>query len=488
MEPRTLQYIAQACAGEQLTGSGSAVVGRVCTDSRQVQVGDLFVALRGERFDGHLFLADVETKKAVAAVVDRAALPVPSLNLSVIAVTDTRAALGRLAAQYRGDFNLPVVAVAGSNGKSTTKELLASVLRQKFSTLWSEASFNNDIGVPHTLLKLERSHQVAVLEVGTNHPGELAPLVAMIRPQFGVITSIGREHLEFFGDLNGVAEEEGALAELLPADGRLFLNTTSELSERIAKRSRAPVVRLGTNPDNDWSVARIQVDDHGTVFAVNGPRPDFNGEFRLRLLGRHQVWNALLAIAVGAEMGLSADEARRGLLECRPLKMRLQLWEANGIRVLDDSYNANADSMLAALQTLRDLPCAGRRIAVLGDMAELGEQSAAAHTEVGRRAAELGVDQLFAVGEMASLTARAAREAGLRDVSEFAEVAEAASAIQKTVRSGDLVLLKASRVVGLERVSEALKGTGVPPTSGTGNSRIKLAGALPSATAMSILP
>ena len=464
------------------------MVGRVCTDSRQVKEGDLFVALRGDRFDGHLFLTDVAEKKAVAAVVDRSALPVPSLNLSVIAVADTRAALGRLAAQYRGDFNLPVVAVAGSNGKSTTKELLASVLRQKFTTLWSEASFNNDIGVPHTLLKLERSHQAAVLEVGTNHPGELAPLVAMIRPQFGVITSIGREHLEFFGDLNGVVEEEGALAELLPADGKLFLNTTSELAERIAKRSRAPVVRLGPNPDNDWSVGHIEVDDHGTVFVVNAPRSDFNGEFRLRLLGRHQVWNALLAIAVGAEMGLSADEVRRGLMECRPLKMRLQLWKANGIRVLDDSYNANADSMLAALQTLRDLPCLGRRIAVLGDMAELGAQSASAHTEVGRRAAELGVNSLFAVGKMASLTAQAAREAGLADVSEFANVTEASPAVQRIVRNDDLVLLKASRVIGLERLSEALRQSPVSPSGRIVQPAAALAGALPSTTVTATLP
>ena len=448
------------------------MVTRVCTDSRQAREGDLFIAVRGDRFDGHDFLSEVAAKKVAAVVVARARLPLPPVDVPVIVVDDTRAALGRLAGQYRRDFSLPVVAVAGSNGKSTTKELVASVLRQKFSTLWSEASFNNDIGVPHTLLQLERRHQAAVLEVGTNHPGELAPLVAMIQPRFGIITSLGREHLEFFGGLDGVVEEEGALAELLPSDGKLFLNTTSGLAERIAHRSSAPVVRIDWEAQNDWSVGQVKLDDSGTAFFVRAPRPDFDGEFRVPLLGRHQVLNALFAIAVGAELGLSAEEVRCGLLACRPLKMRLQLWEAHGLRVLDDCYNANADSMLAALETLHDLPCAGRRIAVLGDMAELGAHAADAHTEVGRRAAELGVHQLVAVGQMASRTAQAAREAGLREVREFPSAEEAASALQELVQPSDVVLLKASRVVGLERVSEALKrfgteagGAGIPPAA-----------------------
>lgn len=471
MEPRTLHYVAQACAGEQLTGQSSAVVGRVCTDSRHVCPGDLFVALRGDKFDGHHFLGVAAEKGATAVVVDRASLPVRPLPLAFIAVENTREALGRLASQYRHDFELPVVAVAGSNGKSTTKELIASVLRQQYSTLWSEASFNNDIGVPLTLLKLEQSHQAAVLEIGTNHPGELAPLAAMIQPRFGVITSLGREHLEFFGDLDGVVQEEGALAELLPPTGKLFLNTTSEIAERIVLRSRAPVVRLGWEAANDWSVERVQVDDRGTAFSVRAPRADFTGEFRVHLLGRHQVLNALFAIAVGAEMGLNGEAVRRGLLECRPLKMRLQLWEAHGVRVLDDSYNANADSMLAALQTLSDLPCAGRRIAVLGDMAELGGQSAAAHDEVGRSVAESGVSPLFTVGAMARRIAQAARAAGMREVREFADSLEAARAVKELVRGGDLVLLKASRVVGMERVSEALKTWETPHSGGNGRSQ-----------------
>lgn len=468
MEPRTLQYIVQACAGQQLTGQGTTIATRICTDSRQVAPGDVFIALRGDRFDGHQFLETAEMRGAVAVVVDQSALPVPPLNLAVISVGNTREALGRLAAQYRLEFTLPMIAVAGSNGKSTTKELLASVLSQKHSTLWSEASFNNDIGVPHTLLRLERHHQAAVLEVGTNHPGELAPLVAMIQPQIGVITSIGREHLEFFRDLKGVVQEEGCLAELLPASGRLFLNTTNEFAASIAQRTRASVVKVGWDANNDWFADRLAVDDAGTSFQVRAAREEFCGEFRVNLLGRHQVLNALFAIAIGAELGLNPEQVRHGLSECKGMKMRLQLWEAGGLRVLDDCYNANADSMLAALQTLSDLPCLGRRIAVLGDMAELGHQSHAAHEEVGCAAAQADVSLLFTVGRMAHLTAQAARRAGAREVHEFADVAESLRVLKTTVRSGDLVLLKASRAAGLERISEALKTFGTSPSGGSG--------------------
>jgi UDP-N-acetylmuramoyl-tripeptide--D-alanyl-D-alanine ligase len=458
MDPRSLEYVVTACAGELVSGSPAAPVRRVCTDSRDARSGDLFVALAGERFDGHEFLPDVARKGAVGMVVARhRAKPAELPGCALIAVDDTRRALGRLAAKYRKDFTLPVVAVAGSNGKTTTKELLASVLRQRFATLWSEASFNNDVGVPLTLLKLERKHQAAVLEAGTNHPGELAALLEIIRPQYGVLTSIGREHLEFFGDLEGVAREEGMLAEMLPADGKLFVNGDDEWTRKIVQRTRAGVVRSGFADGNDWRVRSLRVDMEGVAFRVEAPSADYAGEYRINLLGRHQVTNALFAIAVGAELGVTRAEIERGLAECRPAKMRLQLWEANDVRVLDDAYNANADSMLAALQTLQEIPCTGRRVAVLGDMAELGAQSQAAHEEVGRRAAELGVGQLFSVGKMAAVMARAARAAGLTRVIEFGDVETAATAIKSFVKAGDVLLLKASRAMRFERIGDQLR-------------------------------
>jgi len=457
MEVRDLKFICSACEGRLLCGPESTAVGRVCTDSRQAQPGDLFIALAGDHFDGHDFLSEVAAKGVAALLIDRHKVPKALPHCAVVAVENTRQALGKIAARYRQDFRLPIVAVGGSNGKTTTKELVASVLRQKLPTLWSDASFNNDIGVPLTLLRLEASHQVAVMEVGTNHPGELAPLLHLIQPKLGVITSIGREHLEFFGDVAGVAEEEGWLAELLPEEGMLFVDGDSEWTPRLRQRARCKVVCLGLSEANAWRARAIRLDSQGASFRVEAPWAEYSGPYRIALLGKHQVINALFAIALGVELGLNRAEIELGLAECQPPRMRLQLRDLNGVRLLDDAYNANADSMLAALQTLQDLPCKGRRVAVLGDMAELGPQTEAAHEEIGRRTAELGVGQLFAVGKMAPVTARAARSAGLNRVLEFADVESAAAAVKSFVRTGDVLLLKASRAARLERIADVLQ-------------------------------
>ncbi|HUA66908.1 MAG TPA: UDP-N-acetylmuramoyl-tripeptide--D-alanyl-D-alanine ligase [Candidatus Saccharimonadales bacterium] len=457
METRSLKFVAEACAAELKHGSGDSLVRHVCTDSRQARRGDLFFAIKGDRFDGHDFLSEVAAKNVAAVVVEQKKIPTPLPGCAVLVVDNARTALGRLAATYRREFNLPVMAVGGSNGKTTVKELIASALRQKMAALWSEASFNNDIGVPLTLLRLEKSHQAAVLEVGTNHPGELAPLVKMVRPKYGVITNIGREHLEFFGDVAGVVQEEGWLAELLPADGKLFVNGDNEWTDEITRRTRAAVVRVGLGEKNDWRAKGIRLDKSGVTFQAEAPRAEFSGEYRINLLGRHQVVNALFAVAVSEELGLGRPAVRDGLAECQPAKMRLQFWEVGGVRVLDDAYNANADSTIAALETLCDLPLQGRRVAVLGDMAELGAQSEAAHAEIGRRAAELGIGQLFTVGKMAPVIAAAARGAGLNRVIEFADVEAATNAVKNFLKTGDVVLLKASRASRLERIAETLR-------------------------------
>jgi UDP-N-acetylmuramoyl-tripeptide--D-alanyl-D-alanine ligase len=461
VEERSLTFVIGAVGAELKAGTAEGIAKNICTDSRRVKPGDLFFAIPGEKFDGHDFLAQAAAGGAVAVVGEKSRLEAgkfrPPSDCAVLAVDDVRVALGRLAAAYRRQFSPKVTAVGGSNGKTTTKELIASVLRQKLPTLWSEASFNNDIGVPATLLRLEKSHQAAVVEAGTNHPGELAPLIRMIQPDYGVMTNIGREHLEFFGDTAGVAREEGWLAELLPAEGTLFLNGDSPAAEAVATRTRARIVRAGLGENNDWRATKVRLDKNGATFQVAAPRAEYSGEYRINLLGRHQVVNALLAIGSGEEHGLGRAEIQRGLAECQPPKMRMQFWEAGGVRVLDDCYNANADSMLAALETLCDLPLQGRRVAVLGDMAELGSHSEAAHEEVGRRAAELKIGQLFTVGNNSALIARAARNAGLTRVIEFENVEAGVRAVKNFLKPGDVVLLKASRSSRLERIAETLR-------------------------------
>lgn len=455
MEPRSLEQVARDCAGAVRGGGAEAIVRGVCTDSRSVRSGDLFVALKGERFDGHDYLAEVIERGAAGALVEASVVD-RSFSLPSVVVENTRSALGRLAGAYRQTFDPCVIAVGGSNGKTTTKELIASVLRQRFRTLWSEASYNNDIGVPLTLLRLEREHEAAVFEVGTNHPGELEPLIRLVDPRIGVITSLGREHLEFFNDMTGVCREEGVLAERLPPDGTLYFGADNVWGEDILRRTQATVVRVGFSGPCDWRCIGARLSMTGTAFKVVSPLAEYSGEYQVGLWGRHHAVNAMFAIAIGAQLGLSQSEIQHGLEGAMPAPRRLELRRCGFIHVLDDCYNANADSMAAALQTLAELPCPGGRIAVLGDMAELGLQAESAHAEAGRLAAELNLGRLLVVGEMAAVTAAAARQAGLRQVLELGTTEAVADALRRVIRPGDVVLLKASRRTRLERVVEAL--------------------------------
>ncbi|MFO1497423.1 MAG: UDP-N-acetylmuramoyl-tripeptide--D-alanyl-D-alanine ligase [Verrucomicrobiota bacterium] len=447
----------EAAAGHRLSGSPETLVHGVSTDSRQINPLDLFVALAGDRFDGHAFLDQAVQRRAAAVLVDERKVPTALPGCGVIAVGNTRVAFGRIAAHYRRGFAIPVIAVVGSNGKTTTKEILATMLREKKTTLASRASFNNDIGVPATLLELDRNHEVAVLEFGTNHPGELTPLLQMAQPKIGVLTSIGREHLEFFGDLNGVIAEEGCVADVLPKDGKLFVNGDAAGLAAISARATAPVVRVGFGAESSWRATEVEMTESGVRFNVMAPHPSFEREFFLPLIGRHQALNALLAIAVAAEMGLAPREVQEGLNKCVPGKMRLQLWHWRGVCILDDSYNANADSMRAALEALRDFPSKGRRIAVLGAMGELGPHAAVAHREVGQYAVAMKADMLVTVGEMAGLIGEAARGGGSTQVFPVADVGAAAETLRALLRADDVVLLKASRSAGLERVGQLLR-------------------------------
>lgn len=449
MDSRQLQFAIDACGGQPHGIDPHINFQRVCTDTRKLKPGDLFLALRGKNCDGNQFASSAIAAGAVAVVVD-AVCDAPSL-----VVPDTRRALGQLAAAYRAEMEATVFGIAGSNGKTSTKEMLAAILRAQMETLHSEASFNNDIGVPTTLLALEPHHRAAVLELGTNHPGELAPLVNMAAPQFGLLTGIGREHLEFFKTLEGVAREEGVLGELLPRGGKLFLYGDDEWSHSIAQRSNAPVITVGFGEANDWRVDGVEVAENGTLFEVRAPSAEWSGRYTTPLLGRHQAANATLAIAAAAELGLNVETIARGLAECPAPAMRLQLSKKNGVRWLNDAYNANADSVKAALETLASLEVKGKRYAVLGDMAELGDHAVSAHREAGEQAA-VTLDGLIAVGELAAITATAAIEAGLAKAEAVADVNEAASMLRDWLQSGDAVLLKASRAARLEQIEDLI--------------------------------
>ena len=444
----TLQFLMNSCPGEPKNLDPSVSFQRVCSDTRKIEPGDLFIALRGDNFNGNKFAAQAIEKGAVAAVIDE-----PVSKLPALLVRNVRKTYGQLAAAHRKQYDLPLFGVAGSNGKTSCKEMLGSILREQFHTLHSEANFNNDVGVPATLLRLTSQHESAVLELGTNHPGELAPLISMTKPQYGILTGIGREHLEFFGDLEGVVKEEGMLAELLPASGKLFLYGDGSWVKSMTQRSSPSYVTVGFNPGNDWRISEVQIEEGLTRFMIDTPTAHLNGEYCTPLLGKHQAANASLAIAAAAELGLSRTMIQNGLSKCPQPRQRLQWVERRGVNWLNDAYNANADSVKVALETLAQMPCTGRRYAVLGDMAELGEHAESAHREAGAKASGV-VSGLVAVGQWAEVTADAAREKGLGNVVVVAGVKESVELLRDWLMPGDVVLLKASRASKLEQIEE----------------------------------
>lgn len=453
MDARDMGWCVRALGAALVQGDASKAVTGVSTDSRRAGPGDVFVALRGERFDGHDYVDEV-ARRGVAGVVVSMGFggSVPG-DVAVLRTDDTRAALGRMAAAYRGELGATVVAVAGSNGKTTTKELLARVLGTAGPVWWSAASFNNDVGVPLSLMAGAGTDRVGILEAGTNHPGELAPLLRMMRPQVGVLTSIGREHLEFFGDELGVAREEGALAEALGVDGLLALQGDGPFADGIAARCAGRVLRFGWSASHDWRVVSSRSLWEGEEFEVAGGGAGWDGTWRVGVPGRAMASNATAALLVAKELGVEPGAAREALAGFRAPERRMAVREAGGVRILDDCYNANADSVASALETFSRLPCLGRKVAVLGDMAELGGASEAAHAEAGERAAA-SVDALLAVGRWSGVMASAARRAGMEMAMACEDVDGALAWLEGSLREGDAMLVKGSRSSRMERVTE----------------------------------
>lgn len=455
MKPLTLLQIRRAVGGNALTAIPADVppIHAVCTDTRRMEKSSLFIALRGEKFDGNDFIPQAAAGGAIAALVDHppeTILP----NVHLIQVPDTRRAMGKLASRVRQDLIGKVVAVAGSNGKTSTKHLIDSALCGKLRGSISPKSFNNDIGVPLSIFPADPRQDYLVLELGTNNPGEIAALTEIAQPDIAVITNVGAEHLEGLGDLRGVRQEEASVIKGLSPDGMLVVNGDDrELLEAVAQY-KGQRVTFGFGEHNDLFASDIRCDENGVQFRLNKSRR----EFFVPLLGRHTACNALAAIAVARKLGLREGEIIESLGHAHGPEMRLQLKKANGFTVLNDAYNANPNSMKAALETVVALPARGRKVAVLGDMLELGDATERYHREIGEFAASCKLDQLICVGAWGKTIAEAAVAAGQpkATVTRYRDSATTAERIRQHLRESDLVLLKASRGVRLEAVANAL--------------------------------
>src|SRR5438093_51523 len=451
MNPLMLSQIARFAEASLSSGDGTAVISKVSTDSRTIKPGELFVALRGENFEAHDFVEAAAKSGAAGALVNRNWRGHVPRNFALIRATDTLNAYQQIAANYRQSLTLKVLAITGSNGKTSTKDFAASVLARRFRVTKTEGNFNNHLGLPRTILEATSEDEVAVWEVGMNHPGEIAALSKIAAPDAAIITNIGVAHIEFMGSREAIAAEKGALAEAIEPQGTVILNADDPFSEGIAARTHARVVFAGTTGGAVRAIEIRQSADGSEFTIVEGAH---RCRAQLPVAGSHMVQNALLAVAAGRAFGLSIEECAAGLASAPLTKARLQIKEIGGVQFLDDSYNANPDSMKAALRTLVELDADGKRIAVLGEMRELGTESQRGHREVGETAATLGVDQLITIGDAAELIAEGARTVGFDKVSSAQSTSVAAKLLSEMVEPGDLVLIKGSRAARTEEVIE----------------------------------
>ena len=454
-----------AATGGQLIAGPDEGTWALCTDTRELGDGALFVALVGEHHDGHRFVANALGSQACGALVARdrsSVLALPEgLRGPVIAVDDTLVAFGAIAAAFLASFGPKVAAITGSVGKTTTRAMLASILTQQSEGLQTRGNFNNRIGLPLTLLRMRAGQNWAVLELGMSEPGELRMLARIAAPHVRVITEVTAAHLEFFPSVEAIADAKGELFEGAQAGDVLVMPADNPLSARFPRPAGSIVVRFSLRADSDAEVKALHIEGRGIAGSL--ARILVHGrslEIEVPLAGRHQVHNALAAVAAAHAMGAPLSDIAAGIAQVEVPGRRMKVHEVGGVTVLDDAYNANPASVAAALQTLAAIPTTGQRVAALGDMLELGPTAGQLHAEVGAQAAELGVDFLVGAGPLMHHAVVAARAAGMR-AEAVADSPAAGGVLAASLSPGDLLLLKGSRGMKMEAALEPLvAGTG----------------------------
>lgn len=456
----TAEAARKLTGGVLVRGSGDETYSSVTTDSRSVSAGDLFIGIRGDRFDGNEFARGALAAGAIGALVDddspfTAPDSVPPGKF-VLKVDDSLAALADLARHRLAAVNPVVVAVTGSVGKTTVKEILYHIVRDSIPSAATPGNFNNHIGLPLSVLGLFGDENCVILEMGASAAGEIADLCRIARPDIGIITGVARAHIEGFGTLEGVVSAKAELAEALPEDGLLILDDECEWADEFARKTKARTVRISAGDSADEDVILradcIELAENGYQFRIND-RVDVS----LPLLGRHSITNALLATAAAIRLGIELEEAAKRLSSFAGISGRLFPISANGVLLIDDTYNANPDSALAGIEALKDT---GRpRICVLGDMAELGEDSASLHAELGKSAANARLEALVFVGSMAPEGERGAFEAGIdrEKVLSFPDKKGVAEAVVESLPGRGTVLVKGSRSAGMDQIVRELR-------------------------------
>ncbi|WP_031513414.1 UDP-N-acetylmuramoyl-tripeptide--D-alanyl-D-alanine ligase [Desulfofalx alkaliphila] len=454
MKKVTIGEIVSAVKGDLLQGDPNRPVERVSTDTRSLLPGDIFFALVGANHDGHQYALQAVDKGAAALVLAKA-IPGIDSRVPVIKVSDTLLALQALAAYNRRQFDIPVIAVTGSNGKTTTKDLIYSVLSQKYRVLKTRGNFNNEIGLPLTLLELNEEHDMAVLEMGMRGLGQIDELCKIAGINAGIITNIGETHLEVLGSIENIAQAKGEILQNVPPEGFGLIPAESQEALKQAGRCRGKVLTFGLDCVGDYVAVDVQTGRCGSSFVAVTPVGELL--IKLPLPGRHNVSNAMAALAVGLKMGLSLNEVATGLAKAEISDMRLQVIHTGKFTIINDAYNANPQSTKAALTALADLAGERRQVAVLGNMYELGQREQQGHYEVGLAAKN--VDMLVTVGQLAKYTAQGGRLSGIKpgNVYWFADNGSATDFLKKALKPHDVILVKGSRGMGMEEIVESIK-------------------------------
>ncbi len=423
----------------------------VSIDSRRIQVGELFFAIAGNTYDAHDFVSDAIQSGAVAAVVDKKWHQHADIRGNFILVDDTVKALQTVSQSYRIKFQFPFIAVTGSNGKTTSKEMIVAVLSNQFTVLKNQGNLNNHIGVPLTLFELNPEHNMAVIEMGTNHYQEIMTLADIARPSHGLITNIGAAHLQFFGSLEGVAKAKTELWHYLEEnDGAAFVNNDDPFLSRMPPSTKK-VITYGFDHPSDVRGEYLGMDDWGFPgFRVSGVT------IRLRIAGEHNVHNALSAVAIGLEFGIGIEQIRTALETFSPASKRMEIIREGNFTIINDCYNSNPSSAERALTTLAHMRTTGQRIAILADMLELGETGERLHQGIGENVAGLPIDHLLTYGPLSKCTADAANRNGVKRAHHFESKASLLESLKDIICDGDLILIKGSRGMAMEEVTEAI--------------------------------
>ena len=445
MEQMTLKEIAGAVGGRLINANSAAVIDTISTNSKEAGATTLFIALKGERFDGHDFLPEFYRLWGAAAISQQES------DWPMILVDDTRAALGALAGHYRAKFQIPLIGITGSAGKTTTRRMVESVLSTAGPVCGTQGNLNNDIGMPKTLLTLNSSHHFAVIEMGMNHAGEIRYMTKLARPDIAVITNIGTAHIGNLGSQQAILRAKMEIFEGLPPYGLALLNGDDKRLWALRGKLPFRTMYYGIhNPACDVLAFDVNCGALESTFNVGG------ADYHVAVAGEHHVYNALAAIAIGLEHHLPVEDLQRGVSSFRAGDMRQNVMEVGGLRLIEDCYNASAESMLASLSVLGKSDLGGRKIAVLGNMGELGDFAERVHRQVGDHAAACGVDVLFTVGDHARWIAENAQAGGV-EVASFQSNAEALEALLGLARAGDTVLVKASRSAKFEEISQGVQ-------------------------------